>query len=147
MFVASGTQCRAHSHPMQRPLPGGGGVMALALSSNKPHAHTHKQLQSRDARQPEILARNFSWPCSKVCFLASCLRVRASAPQRWTRFAVLVTRPLPWWAEGWLGIGSWDEGEGCREVYFTRSLYWDSAVRTRSSVTFVLYRVTCEPNP
>ena len=84
--------------------------------------------------------------CSVVFFWASCLRVRASAPRRWTRFADLVTWPLPWWAEGWLGIGSWDEGEGCREVYFTRSLYWDSAVRTRSSVTFVLYshEVTCE---
>ena len=41
----------------------------LALSSNKPHAHTHKQLQSRDARQPEILARNFSWPLFNSFFL------------------------------------------------------------------------------
>ena len=41
MFIASGTQCRAHSYTMQRPLPEGRGVMAFAqISSNKPHART-----------------------------------------------------------------------------------------------------------
>jgi hypothetical protein len=123
----------------------------LALSSHSApinHTHTRTNSSSHETHGNQRFLRATSpGLCSIVFFWTSCLRVRASAPQRWTRFAVLVTRPLPWWAEGWLGIGSWDEGEGCREVYFTRSLYWDSAVRTRSSVTFVLYRVTCEPNP